>query len=79
MFDLLPTAYQFQQGHCIRLVIAGADADNFDTPVLNPAPRLQVLRSTSHPSSVDLPILKRAIASQPGSFRTRAYAAGTNR
>ena len=36
--------------------IACADADNFDTPVLNPAPRLQVLRNTSHPSYIDLPI-----------------------
>jgi len=55
-FDLLPTAYQFQQGHRIRLALACADADNFDKPVLKPAPRLQVLRDTSHPSYVDLPI-----------------------
>jgi len=67
VFDLLPTAYQFQQGHRIRLVIACADADNFDTPVLNPAPRLQVLRNSSHPSYVDLPIAQAGKARQPGS------------
>jgi hypothetical protein len=67
VFDLLPTAYQFQQGRRIRLAIACADADNFDTPVLKPAPRLQVLRNTSHPSCVDLPIAQADKASQPGS------------
>jgi putative CocE/NonD family hydrolase len=57
VFDLLPTAYQFQQGHRIRLTIACADADNFATLSLNPAPTLHVLRETSHPSSLDLPIV----------------------
>ncbi len=68
VFDLLPTAYQFQQGHRIRLALACADADNFDTPVLKPAPRLQVWRDTSHPSSVDLPIAQAGEArkEQPG-------------
>jgi putative CocE/NonD family hydrolase len=59
-FDLLPTAYQFVRGSRLRMTIACADADNFDTPVLNPAPTLRVWRNTSHPSSVDLPI------AQPG-------------
>jgi putative CocE/NonD family hydrolase len=62
VFDLLPTAYQFQQGRRIRLVIACADADNFATPVLNPVPGLQVWRNTSHPSYVDLPIVQRHFA-----------------
>ena len=67
VFDLLPTAYQFSQGSHIRLAISCADAENFDTPVLNPAPRLQVLRNTSHPSYVDLPIAQAGFASQSGS------------
>lgn len=57
VFDLLPTAYQFSKGHRIRLALACADADNFDTPLLNPAPRLNVLRNAGHPSGLDLPIV----------------------
>lgn len=29
-FDLLPTSFVFRRGHRLRLVLAGADADNFD-------------------------------------------------
>lgn len=64
VFDLLPTAYQFQQGRRIRLTIACADADNFDTPILNPAPTLHVLRNTSHPSYLDLPIVHLRFATE---------------
>jgi putative CocE/NonD family hydrolase len=58
VFDLLPTAYQFSRGSRIRIAIAFADADNFDTPILSPAPTLQLLRTTSHPSYVELPIVQ---------------------
>jgi hypothetical protein len=43
-FDLLPTAYQFSKGRRIRMTIAFADADNFDSPVIDPAPKLDLLR-----------------------------------
>jgi putative CocE/NonD family hydrolase len=57
VFDLLPTAYQFSKGNRIRITIAFADADNFDTPVLDPAPTLKLLRNTSYPTYVELPVV----------------------
>lgn len=57
-FDLLPTAYQFSKGRHIRMTIAFADSDNFDTPVIDPAPRLDLLRDMNHPSSVQLPVVR---------------------
>jgi hypothetical protein len=56
VFDLLPTAYRFPKGSQIRITIACADADNFDTPVINPAPKLRLLRDKNHPSFIQLPI-----------------------
>jgi len=56
LIDLLPTAVRFPAGSRIRVTIAFADADNFDTPVLDPAPQLQLLRDSAHPSSIQLPI-----------------------
>ena len=58
VFDLLPTAYQFSPGKRIRITLACADADNFDTPVLNPAPRLQLWRDARHSSHVELPVVR---------------------
>ena len=58
VFDLLPTAYQFSKGRRIRITIAFADADNFDTPILNPAPKLHLLRDKNHPSFVQLPLVQ---------------------
>jgi uncharacterized protein len=55
VFDLLPTAYQFSKGKSIRLTLAFADADNFDTPVLEPVPILQLLRDAGHLSYVEIP------------------------
>jgi uncharacterized protein len=55
-FDLLPTAYRFRKGQRIRVTIAFADADNFETPTLEPAPTLHLLRDRDHPSYVELPI-----------------------
>jgi len=56
VFDLLPTAYQFSKGGRIRITVAFADADHFDTPVINPAPGLHLLREMNHPSFIQLPI-----------------------
>jgi len=58
VFDLLPTSYVFRAGHRIRIAIACADADNFETPVLDPAPKLHLLWDKNHPSSVQLPIVQ---------------------
>ncbi len=58
VFDLLPTAYQFTQGNRIRITVAFADADNFDTPILDPAPTLRILRNSSHPTYVELPVIQ---------------------
>ena len=57
VFDLLPTAFEFSKGRHIRLAIAFADADNFDTPIIDPAPVVHVLRDKHHPSFIDLPML----------------------
>jgi len=57
VFDLLPTAYQFSKGKRIRVTVAFADADNFDTPILKPAPVVHLLRERNHPSFMDLPLL----------------------
>ncbi len=55
VFDLLPTAYQFAAGRRIRITIAFADADNFETPRLDPAPDVRVWRDINHPSYIHLP------------------------
>jgi hypothetical protein len=57
IFRLLPTSYRFSKGNRIRITIAFADADNFETPVLTPAPKIQLLRNTAHASFVELPII----------------------
>jgi putative CocE/NonD family hydrolase len=57
-FDLLPTAYHFSKGKRIRLTIAFADADNFDTPRIDPVPKIDLLRDRKHPSSVQLPVVQ---------------------
>ena len=58
IFDLLPTAYQYSVGKCIRITIAFADADNFETPVIKPAPKVQVLRDKDHSSFIQLPVAR---------------------
>ena len=57
VFDLLPTGFHFSKGKRIRLAITFADADNFDTPVIDPAPVVHLLRDKDHPSFIDLPLL----------------------
>jgi uncharacterized protein len=56
-FALLPTAYRFSAGSRLRITLAFADAGNFDTPVLEPAPTLQLLRDADHPSYVEIPTI----------------------
>jgi hypothetical protein len=57
VFDLRPTAWQFLQGTQMRITIAFADAGNFDTPVLDPPPTVQILRDSAHASYVELPVI----------------------
>ena len=56
VFDLLPTAWRFNPGSRMRITVAFADAGNFDTPILNPAPTVQLLRESNYPSYIELPI-----------------------
>ena len=57
-FSLLPTSYQFHSGSRIRITVAFADAGNFDTPILEPAPSVQLLRGSTNPSYVEIPIVR---------------------
>ncbi len=41
----------------IRITIAFADADNFDTPILDPAQEIRLLRNATHASFVELSII----------------------
>ena len=54
VFALLPTSYRFAAGDRIRITVAFADADNFETPVLAPAPTVDLLRGAAHASYVEL-------------------------
>jgi putative CocE/NonD family hydrolase len=58
VFTLLPTSYRFRKGTRIRITVAFADADNFETPVIDPAPKLRLLRDMNHPSSIQLPVVQ---------------------
>jgi putative CocE/NonD family hydrolase len=57
-FSLLPTSCRFHKGSRIRITVAFADADNFETPVIDPAPRLHLLRDLNHPSFIQLPVVQ---------------------
>ena len=52
--DLEPTGFEFPSGSRVRPTIAFADDGNFDTPVLDPAPSVELFRGTQHPSRVDI-------------------------
>jgi putative CocE/NonD family hydrolase len=58
VFDLLPTAYRFSPGKQLRISLAFADADNFTTPIFTPAPKVQLLHNQSHPSYMEVPVVK---------------------
>jgi putative CocE/NonD family hydrolase len=57
VFSLLSTSHRFPKGSRIRITVAFADADNFETPVIDPAPKLRVLRDQDHASFVKLPMV----------------------
>jgi len=40
------------------VTVAFADADNFGTPVTDPAPVVHLLRDKNHPSFIELPLLR---------------------
>ncbi len=48
VLDLLPTAFEFSKGRRIRVTVAFADADNFETPTIDPAPMVHLLRDKNH-------------------------------
>jgi uncharacterized protein len=58
VFSLRPTAYRFAKGRRLRVTLTFADADNFETPVLLPAPRVRVLRGARRASFVELPLAR---------------------
>jgi predicted acyl esterase len=58
VFNLLPTSYRFHKGSRIRITLALADADNFETPVIDPAPKLHLLRDLHHLSFIQLPVVQ---------------------
>ena len=57
-FSLLPSSYRFPAGNRLRITVSFADAGNFDTPVQDPAPDVQILRDANHPSFVELPVIQ---------------------
>ena len=57
-FSLLPTSYRFHKGSRIRITVVCADTDNFDTPVIDPTPKLRLLRGMNHPSFIQLPVVQ---------------------
>jgi len=57
VFKLLSTSYRFHKGNRIRITVAFADADNFETPALDPAPKIRLLRDVAHTSFVEFPII----------------------
>ncbi len=57
VFDLLPTAWQFSPGMNLRITVTFADTGNFATPVLTPAPTLQILRDKNHSSYIEMPVV----------------------
>jgi len=58
VYDQFPTTYQFSEGNNIRITICFADDGNFDTPILDPAPTLNLLRNASYQTIVELPIVQ---------------------
>jgi putative CocE/NonD family hydrolase len=57
-FHLQPISYLFRKGRSIRVAIAGADKDHFALVPPSP-PKIEVLRSQTHPSHILLPVMLR--------------------
>lgn len=58
-FALLPLSALVRQGHCIRLAIAGHDADQFARLPDDEAPVIRVLWGGEHASRLELPVIAR--------------------
>jgi len=57
VFALAPASHVIEAGYSIRVTVTCADyADNFDTPVLSPAPTVNAFYNSEYSSYVDLPI-----------------------
>jgi len=54
--DLLPTSYQFKQGHRIRVSLAGADRDHFQI-LEGPPPLWEVWHTPDRSSRIELPVV----------------------
>jgi len=54
--DFQPTAYRFKAGHRIRVVITGADADNYITPPILPEPQIGVALGGVSGAAIVLPV-----------------------
>jgi len=54
-FALLPTAWRFAKGSCLRLSVAGGDADHFVQAPHGRPPRLTVLTGGDRPTMLELP------------------------
>ncbi|MHA1683277.1 MAG: CocE/NonD family hydrolase [Promethearchaeota archaeon] len=58
-FELRPTSILLPKGSKIRLVIAGADKDNFARYPETGNPTIHVGRNKEYPSRIELPVIKR--------------------
>lgn len=56
VFDMQPTSNIFEAGHRIRITITCADADNAETPAIQPAPKVTVFREAGKESRIALPV-----------------------
>lgn len=54
--DFQPTAYRFKAGHRIRIVVTGADADNYLTPPVQPEPKISLFLGGQAGASITLPV-----------------------
>ena len=57
LVELLPTSYQFNKGHRIRIALAGADKDHFQH-LDGPAPIWDVWHTPDRPSHIELPVIR---------------------
>jgi uncharacterized protein len=53
----LATSVRLEQGHRIRVAIAGADADNFERYPRQGTPTIAVHREAEATSAIDLPVV----------------------
>ena len=57
-FDLLPSAYRFAERSRVRLTLAFADKDNFESPILEPGAAVTVWSDPSRMSYLEVPIVE---------------------